>query len=150
MSAAPPRARAPAPTVLVVEDNPDDLELTLAALHDLAGKVLVARDGVEALDYLFGRGGWSAQPPPAPDLVLLDLKLPRLDGMQVLRALREDPRTGHLRVVVLTSSDEACDQEGYRQFGVADYARKIVDFSLFRSEVRRLWPRWTEEVPESG
>ena len=79
--------------------------------------------------------------------MLLDLKLPRLDGLQVLRALRDDPRTGGMRVVVLTSSDEERDQEGCRQLGVTDYVRKIVDFSLFRSEVRR---RWTGEVPESG
>lgn len=148
MSAVPSGARASSATVLVVEDNPDDLELTLAALFGVAGKVHVARDGVEALDYLLGRGVWSEQPPPAPDLVLLDLKLPRLDGLQVLRELRDDPRTGDTRVVVLTSSDEERDQEGCRRLGVTDYVRKIVDFQLFRSQVRRLWPQWTGEVPE--
>lgn len=148
MSAVPSSARASSATVLVVEDNPDDLELTLAALLEVAAKVVVARDGVEALDYLFGRGAWSEQPPPVPDLVLLDLKLPRLDGLQVLRALRDDPCIGGTRVVVLTSSDEERDHEACRRLGVAEYVRKAVDHSLFRQQVRRLWPRWTGAGPE--
>jgi CheY-like chemotaxis protein len=149
MSATPAGRSVPSATVLVVEDNPDDRELTLAALAGVAKQVAVARDGVEALDYLFGRGAWSAHPPPAPDLVLLDLKLPRVDGLQVLRRLRDDARIGGTRVVVLTSSDEERDQEGCRQLGVTDYVRKSVDFAQFREQVRRFWPRWTGAGPET-
>lgn len=148
MSAAPTDGRPPTGTVLVVEDNPDDCELTLAALLGVAERVVVARDGVEALDYLLGRGAWSAQPPAAPDLVLLDLKLPRVDGLQVLRTLRADPRACGTRVVVFTSSDEELDQEECRRLGVTDYVRKTVDFALFRQQVRRLWPYWTGGAPE--
>jgi len=116
--------------------------LTLAALEGVTGMVQVARDGVEALDYLLGRGSWSSQPPPAPDLVLLDLKLPRVNGVQVLQALRADARRSATRVVVLTSSDEARDQESCRRLGITDYLRKEIDFTLFREQVKRLWPRW--------
>jgi two-component system response regulator len=134
-------------TVLLVEDNPDDRELTLAALAGVAGAVLLARDGVEALDYLLGRGAWLGRPGPVPTLILLDLKMPRVDGLQVLQAVRSDARLGAARVVVLSSSDEEHDQEHCRRLGVTDYIRKEVDFSLFRKQVRALWPRWTGAPP---
>lgn len=140
----------PTGTVLVVEDNPYDCELTLAALVGVAKEVVVARDGVEALDYLLGRGAWSAHPPPAPDLVLLDLNLPRVDGLQVLRTLRGDSRVAGTRVVVFTSSDEERDREGCRKLGVVDYFQKTVDFALFRRQVRLLWPRWLGDGPGMG
>lgn len=130
------RPAAPA-TVLLVEDNPDDRELTLAALSGLAGKIVLARDGVEAVEYLLGRPG------PAPDLILLDLKLPKVDGLRVLEFLRADPRTALYRVVVLTSSDEERDRERCRRLGVSDYVLKDVDFARFLSRVRTLWPQWT-------
>jgi two-component system response regulator len=131
---AQPRPAEPV-TVLLVEDNPDDRELTLSALAGVAPRVVLARDGVEALDYLLGRA-------PLPALVLLDLKMPRVDGLQVLQVIRSDPRLAALRVVVLSSSDEERDRERCRQLGVTDYLRKEVDFALFREQVRALWPRW--------
>lgn len=129
-------------TVLLVEDNPDDRELTLSALAGVAAQVVLARDGVEALDYLLGRGQWDGARRPLPALVLLDLKMPRVDGLQVLQVIRSDPRLAALRVVILSSSDEERDRERCRRLGVTDYLRKEVDFALFREQVRALWPRW--------
>jgi CheY-like chemotaxis protein len=130
--------------ILLVEDNPDDRELTLAALVPVAGAaVVVARDGVEALDYLFCRGPWLDRACTPPPLVLLDLKLPRVDGLQVLAAIRADARLRQTRVVVLTSSDEERDQLSCRRLGVEAYLRKAVDFGLFREQVRTAWPSWT-------
>lgn len=144
MSAARP---LPEPVVLLVEDSPDDRELTLAALLGVAGRVEVACDGVEALDYLLGRGARAGRPAPVPALILLDLKMPRIDGLQVLAAVRADPRLAAVPVVVLTSSDEERDRERCRRLGVTDYLRKETDYSLFRRQVRALWPRWTGETP---
>jgi CheY-like chemotaxis protein len=132
----------PPATVLLVEDNPDDRELTLVALKGVAARVVVAHDGVEALDYLLGHGRWAGSGLAAPALVLLDLKMPRVDGLQVLQAVRADRRLGGTPVVVLTSSDEERDQERCRRLGVTEYVRKGVDFALFRELVREQWPRW--------
>jgi two-component system response regulator len=138
-----PDPGTPAPVVLLVEDNPDDRELTLTALLEVTARVEVARDGVEALDYLFGLGARAGRPGPAPGLIILDLKMPRIDGLQVLAALRADERLAATRVVVLTSSDEERDRERCGRLGITDYVRKEVDFSLFRRQVRELWPSWT-------
>ena len=130
-------------TVLLVEDNPKDEALTLRALtrHHVKNKVVVARDGVEALDYLFARGA-HANRAALPELVLLDMKLPKMDGSDVLRALRADERTKFLPVVILTSSNEERDRlEGYAS-GANSYVRKPVDFIAFAEAVRQLGVYW--------
>jgi two-component system response regulator len=128
--------------ILLVEDNPKDEALTLRALqkHNLQAIVAVTRDGAEALDYLLPAGDRAAQ--PLPQLVLLDLKLPKLDGLEVLRRLRGHERTRRLPVVILTSSAEERDiLEGYR-LGTNSYVRKPVDFAEFAEAVRYLGLYW--------
>lgn len=131
--------------ILLVEDNPADVELTLHALNhnQLANKIHVARDGEEALDFLFKRNefqGRSAEAPPR--IVLLDLKLPKVDGLGVLRAVKCDPRTRAIPIVILTSSREEKDMvEGY-SLGVNSYIQKPVDFDNFRQTVRQLGLYW--------
>lgn len=130
--------------ILLVEDNPDDEALAVRALrqHRLMNEVVIARDGVEALDWLFCRGAHAGREPTLPDLVLLDLKLPKLDGLEVLKALRADARTALLPVVVLTSSVEDRDLvESYR-LGANSYVRKPVDFTEFVDAVRTLGLYW--------
>lgn len=132
-------------TILLVEDNPDDVELTMRALkiHNVANEVVVARDGVEALDYLFGIGAYVGRDISImPQLVLLDLKLPKVDGLEVLRRMRADDRTAVLPVVILTSSREEQDLvNGYR-LGANSYIRKPVDFNQFSDAVRQLGLYW--------
>jgi len=131
--------------ILLVEDNPDDVALTLRALrkNNLRNQIVVAHDGVEALDFLFGTGAHAARDISVqPELILLDLKLPKLDGFQVLQTLREDPRTRLLPVVILTSSREQQDLiEGYN-LGANSYVRKPVDFEKFQEAVRNLGLYW--------
>ena len=131
--------------ILLVEDNADDEELTLRALHksNIMNRVVVARDGVEALDYLFVRGTHAGRDPnESVQVILLDLKLPKLDGLEVLRALRADPRTKLLPVVILTSSAEEQDiLRGYN-LGANSYIRKPVDFTQFVDAVRQLGLYW--------
>lgn len=131
--------------ILLVEDNPDDEALTLRALRKnrILNEVVVARDGVEALDYLFGRGAYEGRDASLqPQVVLLDLRLPRLDGLEVLRQLRSDERTRFLPVVVLTSSDEEKDiVESYR-IGSNSYIRKPVHFDQFSEAIRQLGLYW--------
>ncbi|MBM3146910.1 MAG: response regulator [Actinobacteria bacterium] len=151
-SPAPTARRAPvsdverrSETILLVEDNPDDVELTLRALRKegLPAEVVVARDGVEALDYVFARGEHAARDPRRrPAVVLLDLKMPRMDGLEVLRRLRSDDRTRLLPVVVLTSSREECDVKDSYSLGANSYIRKPVDFDRFREAVRQLGVYW--------
>jgi two-component system response regulator len=124
--------------IVLVEDNPDDQALTIRALRkqNVANEIVVLQDGVEALDFLL------SPDKPIPHLVLLDLKLPKLDGMQVLRRLRSEPRTQLLPIVVLTSSDEDRDViDGYR-LGANSYIRKPVDFNQFSEAVRHLGLYW--------
>jgi CheY-like chemotaxis protein len=124
--------------IVLVEDNPDDEALTLRALkkNNIANQVVVLRDGAEALDYLL------APDAPTPQLVLLDLKLPRIDGLEVLRRLRSEPRTALLPIVVLTSSTEERDMlESYRRHANS-YIRKPVDFEQFIDAVRQLGLYW--------
>ena len=128
----------PAQMIVLVEDNPDDQALTLRALkkQNIANDITVLSDGVEALEYLLN------PEKPLPHLLLLDLKLPKLDGLQLLRRLRSEPRTQLLPVVVLTSSDEDRDViEGYR-LGANSYIRKPVDFNQFTEAVRQLGLYW--------
>ena len=131
--------------ILLVEDNADDEALTLHALesNNIRNKVIVARDGVEALDWLFGTGSHSDRPPPElPALVLLDIKLPRLDGLEVLKRIRAAERTALLPVVILTCSREESDLlEGYRS-GCNSYVRKPVDFDEFSRAARHLGLYW--------
>lgn len=138
--------------VLLVEDNPQDEALTLRTLRkvNLASTIDVVRDGQQALDYLFRQGEFAARAgPELPTLVLLDIGLPRLNGLRVLHALRSDPRTELLPVVVLTSSDEERDRlQSYRS-GANSYVRKPVDFDEFAETVARLGIFWlaTNEPP---
>ena len=131
--------------ILLVEDSPDDEALTLRALkkNNIANEVVVAHDGVEALDYLFGTGSFKGRDVRvSPAVVLLDLKLPKLDGMEVLRRIRIDERTALLPVVILTSSKEEWDLiNGYR-FGCNSYIRKPVDFDQFAEAVRQMGLYW--------
>ena len=126
--------------ILLVEDNPDDVELTLRALKasNVANRVMVARDGVEALDLLLTAG----KLPRVPELVLLDLKLPRLDGLEVLRRMRADARTRLLPVVVLTSSTEEEDMVKSYSLGANSYVRKPVNFAEFANAVHQLGLYW--------
>jgi len=131
--------------ILLVEDNRDDVELALLALHKggLANKIHVARDGEEALDFLFCRGKHAVRSFDAPPkLVLLDLKLPKIDGLEVLRELKKDARTCSIPVVVMTSSKEQRDMiDGYRM-GLNSYIQKPVDFTQFRDIISKLGFYW--------
>lgn len=132
-------------TILLVEDNPDDEALTLRALRraNVANAVVVARDGTEALDYLFGTGVHAGRDTSVlPQVVLLDLKLPKLDGLEVLRRIRADDRTRLLPVVVLTSSNEERDRIESYSLGANSYVRKPVDFVQFADAVRQLGLYW--------
>ena len=132
-------------TILLVEDNPNDELLTLRALRKnlVQNTVVVAHDGAEALDHLFGPGaGTGGPPPPLPVLVLLDLKLPKLDGVEVLRRLRAHERTRLLPVVMLTSSVEDRDVAASYANGANSYVRKPVDFAEFMDAVRQLGIYW--------
>lgn len=139
--------------ILLVEDNPDDVALTLRALkkNNILNKVVVAADGVQALDYLFGRGEHEGRDTSdLPQIVLLDLKLPKVDGLEVLKHIREDDRTKLLPVVILTSSKEQRDLiEGY-SLGANSYIRKPVDFGQFTESVRQLGLYWMvlNETPD--
>lgn len=131
--------------ILLVEDRPDDVELTIRALkkNNISNEVVVVTDGVEALDYLFGRGRFAGRDVSnMPALVLLDLKLPKLDGLEVLRRLREDGRTKILPVVILTSSAEEQDVVKGYSLGANSYIRKPVDFEQFTEAVRQLGLYW--------
>ena len=131
--------------ILLVEDNPDDEELTLEALryHNILNEVVVAHDGAEALDYLFGTGAYVGRDLSVPpQVILLDLKLPKMDGLEVLRRIRGDVRTELYPVVVLTSSKEDRDVvESYR-LGANSYVQKPIDFNEFTEAVRQLGLYW--------
>lgn len=131
--------------ILLVEDNPDDEELTLMALqkNNILNEVVVARDGVEALEFLFGDGPESSsQRKVLPAIILLDLKLPRVDGLEVLRRIRSEERTCMLPVVVLTSSREERDVIESYSLGCNSYVRKPVDFAQFVEATRQLGLYW--------
>jgi CheY-like chemotaxis protein len=132
-------------SILLVEDNPDDEALAIRALkrHHISNEIVVAHDGVEALDYLFGTGKYSGRDLSLkPAVVLLDLKLPRVDGLEVLRRLREDERTKLLPVVILTTSNEEQDMLDSYSFGCNSYIRKPVDFIEFSEAIRQLGMYW--------
>jgi len=132
-------------SILLVEDNPDDEALTVRALERsrIANEVVVAHDGVEALDYLFGRGAYAERDVQVqPAVILLDLKLPRIDGMEVLRQIRADERTRLLPVVVLTTSREDQDVLKSYSLGCNSYVRKPIDFLQFAEAVKQLGLYW--------
>ena len=131
--------------ILLVEDNPDDEELALLAFKksNVVNEVVIARDGEEALDYLFGTGAYAGRDVGVlPQVVLLDLKLPKIDGLEVLQRVRADPRTRRLPVVVLTSSKEEQDLMESYDLGANSYVRKPVDFAQFVESVRQLQLYW--------
>jgi CheY-like chemotaxis protein len=142
--------------IMLVEDNPDDEALTVRALrkNKIVNELVVARDGVEALDYLFGEGIHAGRKvEELPQVVLLDLKLPKLDGLGVLRRLRSDDRTKLLPVVILTSSNEEQDRINGYALGANSYVRKPVDFEQFVEAAKQLGLYWlvlNEPPPKRG
>jgi two-component system, response regulator len=131
--------------ILLVEDNPDDEALTIRAFtkNHIANQVIVARDGAEALDYLFGTGAYDGRDPSdLPQVVLLDLKLPKVDGLEVLRRVRANPTTNMLPVVMLTSSTEERDRVASYRLGCNSYVLKPVDFVRFAEAAQQLGLYW--------
>jgi CheY-like chemotaxis protein len=135
---------APLKRILLAEDNERDVELTMAALdeHSLANEVVVARDGEEALDYLYARGKFAGHANGLPVVVLLDLKMPKVDGLEVLRQMRHDPNIRHVPVVMVTSSREEQDLVRSYQLGVNAYVVKPVDFQKFVESVKQIGVFW--------
>jgi two-component system response regulator len=143
----------PLKRVLLAEDNEHDVELTLAALaeYNLANEVIVVRDGVEALDYLFHRGKFAGHSNGTPVVVMLDLKMPKVDGLEVLRQMRIDAELKHVPVVMLTSSREEQDLIRSYQLGANAYVVKPVDFQQFASSIKQVgffWAIINEPPPE--
>jgi|SRR6185503_1168880 len=147
--------------ILLAEDNPRDVELVLDALdeHRLANEVTVVRDGAEALDFLYRRGDYSTRPDSLPVVVLLDLKMPKVDGLEVLRQIKSDPKLKIIPVVMMTSSREEQDLVQSYQLGVNSYLVKPVKFQQFVESVKQLSVYWalmnepppgTAGRPESG
>jgi CheY-like chemotaxis protein len=130
--------------ILLVEDDPKDIELTLTALseYNLANEIMVARDGVEALDYLYRKGDFALHPEGNPVVILLDLKMPRLDGVQVLRQLKSDEQMRFVPVVILTSSRESSDLEECYRLGINAYVVKPVRFAEFVEAVKTIGVFW--------
>jgi two-component system, response regulator len=142
-------------TILLVEDNLDDVDLTLHALkkNKIKNEVKVVNDGAEALDYLFGTGNYAGRDLSVmPTIILLDLNLPKVDGIEVLKRIRESPLTHFLPIVILTSSKEEQDVINGYKFGVNSYVRKPVDFVQFSEAVNNLGLYWLllNESPPSG
>ena len=131
--------------ILVVEDNPDHLELTVLTLEEqgVAAEIAVARDGAEALEFLFGQGRYAGRDThKQPSFILLDMKLPKLSGLDVLRSVRSNPLTALVPVVMLTSSSERSDMEACYRSGANGFVRKPVDFGEFTEKLNRLQAYW--------
>jgi two-component system, response regulator len=139
--------------ILLVEDNPDDVALTIRAFrkNNISNKIIVAKDGVEALDYLFGMGMYVGRDvKDMPVVILLDLKLPKIDGLEVLKSIRQNEFTRLLPVVILTSSIEENDKINGYKLGANSYVRKPVDFNQFIKAIKHLglyWLVWNEPPP---
>ncbi len=139
--------------ILLVEDNPDDVELTLRAFkkNNILNRVIIAKDGAEALDYLLGTGTYAGRElKDLPVVILLDLKLPKIDGLEVLKRIRQDNRTKLIPVVILTSSTEPKDVTNGYSLGANGYVRKPVEFGQFVDAMRHLglyWLLWNEAPP---
>ena len=134
-------------TILLIEDNPDDAELTRIAFAEAAidSQLVVVGDGAEALDYLFAQGKYAARDAAdLPSIVLLDLNLPKLDGREVVQAIRANPATRHLPVVALSSSGEPMDIDASFASGVDSYLQKPVDFGRFIEEMKRVRAQWLD------
>ena len=131
-------------TILLVEDNPDDEALTIRALqkNNILNAVMVVRDGAEALDYVYCQGHYASREASPPAVILLDLKLPKVDGLDVLKRLRNDERTRLLPVVILTSSKEEQDVVNGYSLGANSYIRKPVDFTQFMEAIRQVGLYW--------
>lgn len=140
--------------ILLVEDNPSDRELTLAALGrcQLANEIVIARDGEEALNYMYARGPWQDRDPVDPAVVLLDLKLPKIDGLEVLEKLKGDPSQRHVPIVMLTSSKEERDVVRSYELGVNSFVVKPVEFNEFFEAIQDLGMFWAilNEPPPRG
>ena len=140
--------------ILLVEDNLKDVELTLAALdeHHLANEVIVARNGADALDYLYSRGDYTGRDPGQPAVILLDIKMPKMNGLEVLRHLKASPVMKCLPVVMLTSSREEPDLAASYELGANAYVVKPVDFQQFVAAVKQVGAFWAvlNEVPRDG
>jgi CheY-like chemotaxis protein len=140
--------------ILLVEDNPKDIELTLAALAkcQLANEIVVTRDGAEALDYVYRRGPKEKRPPGDPAVILLDLKLPKVDGLEVLERIKRDPEHRRIPVVMLTSSREESDLVRSYELGVNAFVVKPVDFNAFFEAIQDLGMFWAvlNEPPPRG
>lgn len=139
--------------LLLIEDNPDDEALTIRALkkHNIANEIVVARDGEEALDFIYTRGRFAERDPDnPPQVILLDLKLPKIEGLEVLRHIRNNPGTRRVPVVVLTSSNEEKDIISSYDLGANSYVRKPVDFEQFLEAARQLGLYWLvlNETPQ--
>lgn len=138
-------------TILLVEDNPKDIELTLEALaeHNLANQVTVVKDGVEAMEYLRYEGKYKMRKQRNPAVILLDIKMPRMDGIEVLQAIRSDNKLKTLPVVILTSSREEPDLKRSYEFGVNAYVVKPIDFKEFIDAVKQVGVFWAviNELP---
>ncbi len=130
--------------ILLAEDSPQDVEMTLVALseHNLVNEIVVAQDGAEALDFLYARGKFATRPPGNPLFVLLDLKMPKVDGLEVLRTIKSDPLLRTTPVVMLTSSREERDIVASYELGINAYVVKPVDFHAFIEAVRQLGTFW--------
>lgn len=142
-------------SILLVEDNPKDVELTLEALHqyNLANRITVVSDGVEAMEYLRCEGKYTQRKPENPGVMLLDIKMPRMDGLEVLQAIRNDPKLKTTPVVMLTSSREEPDLKKSYELGVNAYVVKPVSFTEFVEAVKQLgifWAFINELPPQSG
>lgn len=131
-------------TILLAEDNPMDVELTLEALeeHNLANQVVVLKDGVEVVEYLEAKGRFANRSPESPAVLLLDIKMPRMDGIEVLRYIRQRPELNYLPIVMLTSSREEPDLKTCYELGVNAYVVKPVDFAEFVDAVRQIGVFW--------
>ncbi len=131
-------------TIVLIEDNPDDEELTLAALDELnlRNPVVVLRDGQEAIDYFFGQGNYAGDSPELPSVILLDLKLPRVDGLEVLRQIKDHTQLKRVPVVVLTSSQEEVDVATGYNLGANSYIVKPIDFEQLMEAVRSIGNYW--------